>query len=113
VSDIIPLQKNDKLCPFMSGRPLMFRVEGVVTGAPTQGVTPMVVPCAQGKCALWYEGACSFKANIEVWGNIALGLTDVARGLEVFEPPSIGESPTTRLIEAINRLVEILTKRKE
>lgn len=104
---------NEKICPFMSGRPIALAMPKLVEHQNAQAVTAMMVPCAREKCELWDGQFCSLstKRLDTVLGNVALGLTDVSDGLKPFDAPLSG-SPATRLVEAIDRLIDILTKRK-
>lgn len=110
---LVNTSADQKICPFMSGRPITIKVAGVVDHPGSQGVSTMMVPCAKEKCALWGKESCSLGSGrlATVLGNVAVGLTDVAAGLKPFDAPLSG-SPTTRLVDAIDRLIDILTKRK-
>lgn len=111
--NVVNTSADQKICPFMSGRPITIKVAGVVDHPGAQGVSTMMIPCAKEKCALWNDEFCSMSTRPvdTVLGNIALGLTDVANGLKAFDAPSTG-SPTTHLVNAIDRLIEILRERK-
>lgn len=110
---VVNMSADQKICPFMSGQPITIKVAGVVEHQGAQAVSTMMVSCAKEKCALWDGQFCSLstKRLDTVLGNVALGLTDVADGLKPFDAPLTG-SPMTRMVEAIDRLIEILTKRK-
>lgn len=104
---------SEKICPFMSGRPISVNVPGVVKSPGAQGVTTMMVGCQKEKCELWDGEFCSLstKRLDTVMGNVALGLTDVSDALKPFDTPLKG-GPMTRLAESIEKLVEQLIKRK-
>lgn len=104
---------DQKICPFMSGRPIAVAMPNIVQSQGAQAVSTMMVACAKEKCALWDGQFCSLstKRLDTVLGNVALGLTDVADGLRPFDAPSSG-SPTTHLVEAIEGLIEMLRDRK-
>lgn len=111
--NVIKAPGNEKICPFMSGRPIAVAMPNIVQSQGAQAVSTMMVACAKEKCALWDGQFCSLstKRLDTVLGNVALGLTNVADGLEPFDAPLSG-SPTTRLVEAIESLIEILRDRK-
>lgn len=111
--NLVNTSADQNICPFMSGRPITIKVAGVVDHPGAQGVSTMMIPCAKEKCALWAADSCSLGQGplTMALGNVALGLTDVSDGLKVFDAPSTG-SPTTHLVEAIERLIDILGDRK-
>lgn len=102
---------TEKVCPFMSGQPVAVTVPKVIEHQNAQGVTTMMVSCVKQKCGLWGFDCCSLKQEslTSVLGNIAVGLVDVADGLKPFDAPLTG-SPTTRLVEAIDRLVAVVNQ---
>jgi len=105
---------NQKICPFMSGRPIAVAVPQVIEHQNAQAVSTMMVACAKEKCALWcVDSCCSLELGgmAQVFGKIAVGLVDVAAGLKPFDAPLSG-SPTTHLVEAIESLIVILRDRK-
>lgn len=110
---VIDTPENEKICPFMSGRPVPVAVPGIVEQPGAQAFTVTKISCSKDKCALWVNDSCSLgQASLTaVVSNVAVGLVEVADGLALFNPPSSG-SPTTRLVEAIEGLIETLRDRK-
>lgn len=110
---LVNTSADQKICPFMSGRPIAVAMPNIVESQGAQAVSTMMVPCAKEKCALWAAGSCSLSQGplATVVGNVAVGLTDVAAGLEPFNAPLSG-SPMTHLVEAIENLIKILRDRE-
>lgn len=109
----VALPENQKICPFMSGRPVSVNLPGVIKNPGGQGVSTMMVGCSREKCELWDGHFCSLstKRLDEVLGNVAVGLTDVAEALKPFEAPLNG-GPITRLVEVLGKLVDQLGRGK-
>lgn len=111
--NLVNTSADQKICPFMSGRPIAVAMPSIVEHQGAQAVSTMMVPCAKEKCALWDGQFCSLstKRLDAVLGNVAVGLVDVADGLKPFDAPLSG-SPMTHLVEAIENLIRILRDRK-
>lgn len=125
-----PKQKDsppvEPVCPFLSGQVVPLPDNVIPSSSPLSSGTPgmmlhpvkmapVMVPCSQGRCALWCEedSRCGLLAQS---GFIASRLSVIACHLSalynLLEPPSNGPSPIGRVAEALEGILEKLQERK-